>query len=61
MNRTLVKTIHNNEVPFWLITLWNDQIHQEFAVYSPDIDTAIYEVLTHTNSTKSAIVSITKN
>lgn len=59
--RTKVNTIHNNTTPLWIITLYQDDTQQEFAVHSPDIDTAIYEVLTHQDSTKSAIVSITKN
>jgi hypothetical protein len=61
MTRTLVKTIHNTNAPLWIITLSTDGKAQEFAVYSPDLDTAIYEVLTDQMSVKSAIVSITKN
>lgn len=59
--RTNITTIHDNATPLWIITLYQDQTHQEFAVHSPDIDTAIYEVLTNQDSTKSAISSITKN
>jgi hypothetical protein len=59
--RTKVNTIHDNSTPLWIITLSQDSTPQEFAVHSPDLDTAIYEVLTYQEATKSAIVSITKN
>ena len=61
MNRIMIHTIHNNTKPFWLITLMVDNQPQEFCVYSPDIDTAIYEVLTSQNASKSAIVSISRH
>ena len=61
MNRILVNTIHVNTQPFWLFKLIIESDHQEFCVYSPDLDTAIYEVLTHTNTDKSTIVSISKH
>jgi hypothetical protein len=59
--RTKINTIHNNESPLWIVTLLQDGTPQEFAVHSPELDSAIYEVLTHQDATKSAIVSITKN
>jgi hypothetical protein len=61
MDRTLVETIHGIEQPFWLFTVLVDGKPKEFCVYSPDIDSAIYEVLTKQNLPKARITSISKH
>lgn len=60
MNRILVPTIHEGKGTFWTVELYDGEFYNEYAVYSPDLDSAIYEVLTYTNKTKTAIVSIKK-